>query len=98
MANMLRVCAQECAQSGPWTIIPQPTQTNVPIRNGPAIIDFRPVLGSPRTLANRRLQYVSKTLTRNLSIAERKGGSRSSRPRSEDQFNHRLLCLVRRLQ
>ena len=29
---------------GPTTIIRQPTPTKVPIKNGPEIIDFRPVL------------------------------------------------------
>src|SRR5882762_2207437 len=59
---------------GPRTIIPQPTPTKVPIKNGPEIIDFRPVLGFPAALANRRLRplghltarlqvYVTKILT-----------------------------------
>ena len=28
----------------PITIIPHPTRTKLPIKNGPEIIDFRPVL------------------------------------------------------
>ena len=40
----------------PRIINPQPTPTKVPIKNGPEIIDFRPVLEFPAALANRRLQ------------------------------------------
>jgi hypothetical protein len=36
--------------------MPQPTPTNIPIRNGPEIVDFRPVLGFLAALANRRLR------------------------------------------
>jgi hypothetical protein len=41
---------------GPRTIIKQPTPTNDPIKNGPKIIDFRPVLGFPIALTNRRIR------------------------------------------
>ena len=41
---------------GPGTVILEPTPTNVPIKNGPEIINFRPVLGSLLALANRRLR------------------------------------------
>jgi len=41
---------------GPATIIRQPTPTKFAIKNGPEIIDFRPVLEFPAALANRRLQ------------------------------------------
>jgi len=41
---------------GPRTVILEPTPTNVPIKNGPEIIDFRPVLEFPAALANRRRQ------------------------------------------
>jgi hypothetical protein len=34
----------------------QPTPTKEPIENGPEIVNFRPVLESRATLANRRLQ------------------------------------------
>src|SRR4029453_13658541 len=65
----------------PRTIIRQPTPTKRPKKNGPEIINFRPVLGSPLALANRRLQplghltvrlqvYVIKTLTRTRSKAK----------------------------
>ena len=37
-------CAQECAKLSPMTINQQPTPTKFPIKNGPEIIDFRPVL------------------------------------------------------
>ena len=58
---------------GPRTIIRQPTPTNRPIKNGPEIDDFRPVLRFPAALANRRLQplghlTVSKLL-RNFGIS-----------------------------
>ena len=41
---------------GPMTIMRQPTPTKAPIKNGPEIINFGPVLGSPAALANRRLR------------------------------------------
>jgi hypothetical protein len=41
---------------GPRTIKRHSTPTKFPIKNGPEIDDFRPVLGSPLALANRRLQ------------------------------------------
>jgi hypothetical protein len=41
---------------GPTTIIRQPTPTNKPIKNGPEIVKFRPVLRFLTALANRRLQ------------------------------------------
>jgi hypothetical protein len=41
---------------GARTIKRQPTPTNEPIKNGPEIVNFRPVLESRATLANRRLQ------------------------------------------
>ena len=58
---------------GPRTIIRQPTPTKNPIKNGPEIVNFRPVLGFPAALANRRLQplghlTVSKLL-RNLRVS-----------------------------
>jgi hypothetical protein len=37
-------CARQCAQPGPKTINRQPTPTKPPMKNGPEIIDFRPVL------------------------------------------------------
>src|SRR5919109_2771504 len=40
----------------PRTIQRQPTPTNLLIENGPEIVNFRPVLESRVTLANRRLQ------------------------------------------
>ncbi len=44
---------------GPMTIMRQPTPTKVPIKNGPEIINFGPVLGSPAALANRRFRPLS---------------------------------------
>jgi hypothetical protein len=41
---------------GPTAIIRQPTPTMKPIKNGPEIINFRPVLRFLAALANRRLQ------------------------------------------
>ena len=41
---------------GPRTILRQQTPPEKPIKNGPEIINFRPVLSSRATLANRRLQ------------------------------------------
>ena len=49
-------CAHQCAQTRSKNIILKPTPTNVPIKNGPEIVNFRPVLGFPVALANRRLQ------------------------------------------
>jgi hypothetical protein len=40
----------------PRTVSRDPTPTKVSIKNGPEIIDFRPVLGFLAALANRRLQ------------------------------------------
>jgi hypothetical protein len=40
----------------PITIIPHPTPTTNSIKNGPEIVNFRPVLLSLAALANRRLQ------------------------------------------
>jgi hypothetical protein len=48
-------CAQSVPKRGPGTVTREPTPTNVPIKNGPEIINFRPVLESPLALANRRL-------------------------------------------
>ena len=39
---------------GPRTVKRQPTPTNESIKNGPEIVNFRPVLESRATLANRR--------------------------------------------
>ena len=41
---------------GPTTIIRQPTATKLPKKDGSEIVNFRPVLRSRVTLANRRLQ------------------------------------------
>ena len=43
-------------ERAPRTIIRQPTPSKRPIKNGPEIVGFRPVLSSPAALANRRLQ------------------------------------------
>jgi hypothetical protein len=40
----------------PRTILRHPTPTERPIKNGPEIVDFRPVLSFLAALANRRLQ------------------------------------------
>ena len=40
----LLCCAQNCAQTRSKTIIRQPTPTKPLMKNGPEIIDFRPVL------------------------------------------------------
>ena len=54
---------------GPRTVIRDPTPTNVPIKNGPEIVNFRPVPEARATLANRRLQPLGHlTAARNLSI------------------------------
>jgi hypothetical protein len=41
---------------GPKPVIRQPTPTTNPIKNGPEIVDFRPVLRLLAALANRRLR------------------------------------------
>jgi hypothetical protein len=41
---------------GPRTTIRQPTPTKALIKNGPEIVNFRPVFESWTTLANRRLR------------------------------------------
>ena len=54
---------------GPRTINRQPTPTKIPMKNGPEIVDFRPVLWFLAALANRRLQPLGHlTAARNLSI------------------------------
>ena len=68
-------------ERGPRTILRQQTPTKFPLKNGPEIIDFRPVLGFPAALANRRLQplghltahlqvYATKTFTRKRSNSD----------------------------
>jgi hypothetical protein len=53
----------------PTTILRQQTPTRFPIKNGPEILDFRPVLRFRAALANRRLQPLGHlTAARNLSI------------------------------
>ena len=70
----MRTCQISCVPSSvpkrePKTINLQPTPTKDPIKNGPEIINFRPVLESPLALANRRLQPLGHlTAARNLSI------------------------------
>jgi hypothetical protein len=46
---------------GPTTIIRQPTPTKRPIKNGPEIVNFRPVLRFPAALANRRLRALRRS-------------------------------------
>jgi len=46
-------------ERGPKPVIRQSTTTTKSIHNGPEIIDFRPVLESPATLANRRFRPLS---------------------------------------
>ena len=56
---------------GPRTISRQPTSTKLPTKNGPEIIDFRPVLRFSVALANHRLQPLGPlTAARKLSINE----------------------------
>src|SRR5204862_6560185 len=56
---------------GPTSIIRQPTPTKRPIKNGPEIVNSRPVLVSPLALANRRLQPLGHlTATGTLSVRE----------------------------
>jgi len=77
-------------ERGPKPVSRQPTPTNKPIKNGPEIVNFRPVLGSRATLANRRLQplghltadlqiYVTKTLTWNTRLRNGAGDPGSNR-------------------
>ena len=49
---------------GPRPINQQPTPTKLPMKNGPEIIDFKPVLESRATLANRRLQPLGHLTSR----------------------------------
>jgi hypothetical protein len=51
-----RSVATSVPKRGPWTIIRQPTSAKFPMKNGPEIVDFRPVLEFSAALANRRLQ------------------------------------------
>jgi hypothetical protein len=51
-----RSVPESVPKRGRATIIRQPTPTNDPIKNGPEIVDFRPVLYFVAALANRRLQ------------------------------------------
>lgn len=56
---------------GPGSVKRQPKPTKLPMKNGPEIVNFRPVLESPATLANRRLQPLGHlTATRLLSIRQ----------------------------
>jgi hypothetical protein len=57
---------------GPTTVKRQPTPTNDPIKNGPEIVNFRPVLGSWATLANRRLQPLGH-LTADVKVYVKSG-------------------------
>ena len=45
-----QVCPGERENADTRTIIPQPTPTNIPIKNGPEMIDFRAHSGSPGSL------------------------------------------------
>ena len=56
-------------ERGPRTINRQPTSTKLPKENGPEIVNFRPVLESRATLANRRLQPLGH-LTARLQVYE----------------------------
>jgi len=62
-------CARQCPKPGPPTINRQPTPTKPEMKNGPEIINFRPVLGCPLALANRRLRPLGHlTMTKLLRI------------------------------
>ena len=54
--GVIRSVPASVPKPGPRTIIRQPTPTKFQLRNGPEIIDFRPVLEFLAALANRRLQ------------------------------------------
>ena len=63
------VCPGVCPNAGPRTIIRQPTPTNVPIKNGPEIIDFTPVLEVPAAFWNRRMYRKSRGKTADFARA-----------------------------
>jgi hypothetical protein len=65
----MRAAGKSVPKRGPKTIIRQPTPTKRPIKNGPEIDDFRPVLESRATLANRRLRPLGH-LTARLQVYE----------------------------
>ena len=78
----VRKCAQKCAQTGSDDHLRHPTPTNLPMKNGPEIIDFRPVLEVLAALANCRLRplghltvhrqvYVTQSFARKYSMTKR---------------------------
>ena len=62
-------CAQRCAQTRSKTHHSAANANQAVNRNGPEIVNFRPVLGFPAALANRRLRPLGHlTAARQLSI------------------------------
>ena len=62
-------CARQCAQKRPKSVIRRPTPTTKQIKNGPEIVNFRPVLRFLAALANRRLQPLGHlTVSKLLAI------------------------------
>ena len=67
-AEISRSVPKSVPERGPEPVIRQPTPTTKPIKNGPEIVNFRPVLRLLAALANRRLQPLGHLTARKPQV------------------------------